>query len=447
MPPETGVRGSRKLTVDRWKRGSRIVDNPSARAMADSMRLVKTAKAITEAMKGLGVKNETVDRIHQSAARALKQSDLLELPDLFNDALADQGWIATQSFAVDTMRRAVELQREGRREEAEREILDWFTEENITLFAINRSKRFDETEGRWDQLREALRLTVEERYWAAVPLILIACDGFASDVLGTSPFEKDADLSVFDSVVGHPNSLPTLIAKVTKGVRKSSRTDMTLPLRHGILHGRSLGYANRVVCMKAWLLMVALVDWACDKSTEDQRAREHRSAQDMDWGEIAEKRRKIRADRREIEAYEPRTNAGPFNSNMDPDLPESAIFKFLTCWQAQNYGYMAEHAVNLTQKPARRLAGELRSSGEFARLTRFDLRTVRQPAVAFAEAEVYMEGATPKGTVHGMFRVLALRNTRNGDAAMPTDQGRWYVQQSCMVDLMQGRMIESADSA
>ena len=63
------------------------------------------------------------------------------------------------------MRRAIELQREGSREKAERAILEWFTEENITLFAINRSKRFDATGGRWDQFREALRLTVEERYW------------------------------------------------------------------------------------------------------------------------------------------------------------------------------------------------------------------------------------------------------------------------------------------
>ena len=80
MPAETGVRGPGNLTVDRWKRGSRIADNPSARAMADSMALVKTAKVITGAMKGLGVKNETVDRIHRSAAEALKQPDLLYFP-------------------------------------------------------------------------------------------------------------------------------------------------------------------------------------------------------------------------------------------------------------------------------------------------------------------------------------------------------------------------------
>ena len=246
-------------------RDPRIADNPSAKAMSALMPLVKAVKAITGAMKGLGLKNETVDKIHQSATDVLRQSDVLDLPDRFNDAFADQGWIATQSFGMEAMRRAVELHREGNLEGAEQEILAWFNYDNINLFAVNGSKRFDVTGQRWYQLREALRLTFEERYWSAVPLILIACDGLASDVLGSSPFEKDADLTVFDSLAGHPTSVPALIASLTKGVRKTSSAEKTMPLRHGILHGRSLGYANKVVCMKAWLLMVALVDWACDK--------------------------------------------------------------------------------------------------------------------------------------------------------------------------------------
>ena len=431
--------------MSKREHGSRIADNPSAKSLLEVLPLAKAVKAISGAMKGLGSKSETVDRIQRSAMEVLRQSDVLELPDRFNDAFADRGWIATQSFRVDTMRRAVDLHGEGRLEDAEREILAWFDEDNINLFAINRSKRFDATGRRWDQLREALRLTMAERYWAAVPLILIACDGLASEVLGTSPFEKEANLTVFDSVAGHPNSLPTFIAKMTKGVRKSSSAEMTLPLRHGILHGRSLGYANRVVCMKAWLLMVALVDWACDKATEDERAREHRSRQDLGWGGIAERMRKTQADRWAMDAYEPRTNAGPFDHDMDPDLPESAILEFLTCWQVQNYGHMAKHAASLVQKPVSKLAGDLRANGELARLTRFDLRVVRQPTVALAEADVYMEGVVPKGTVRGLFRVLAHRNTEDGNVAMPSDPGRWYVKQSCMVEFMQGRTIGDSD--
>ena len=119
--------------------------------------------------------------------------------------------------------------------------------------------------------------------------------------------------------------------------------------------------------------------------------------------------------------------------------------EFLTCWQAQNYGHMAKHAVNLVRKPVSKLAGDLRASGELARLTRFDLRVVRQPNAALAEADVYMEGDAPNGAVRGVFKVLAERDTEDGNLAMPTDPGRWCVRQSCVVDLMQGPTIGDSD--
>ena len=214
--------------------------------------------------------NDNLDKIYSAADNMLQEEDILTLPDRFNEAFACDGWIATGSLSPNTMRNALRLYESGRIQEAEEELLAWFQEDRINLFAIMRAKQFNKAGKRWDQLREALKLTFEERYWSAVPLILIACDSFASDVLGTSPFEKNADLTVFDSIVGHPDSLQTLIKQLAKGVQKSSDEDMTLPLRHGILHGQSLGYANRVVCMKAWLLMIALVDWACDKASKNE---------------------------------------------------------------------------------------------------------------------------------------------------------------------------------
>ena len=120
------------------------------------------------------------------------------------------------------MQTALELYEAGKNQQAEHEIIAWFQEDTINRFAIERAKRFNKAKNRWHQLREALKLTFEERYWSAVPLILIACDGFASDVLGTSPFKKDADLTAFDSITGHPDSLPFLIKELTKSVQKSS---------------------------------------------------------------------------------------------------------------------------------------------------------------------------------------------------------------------------------
>ena len=265
------------------KKGSRIEDNPSAKRILDALPLVKMAKSVAGFAKKLGIANESLDKIHQTAEDMLQQADLLTLPDRFNDAFARKGWVATGSMSAGTMQTALKLYEAGKSQQAEDEIIAWFQEDTINLFAIGRAKRFNKARNRWHQLREALKLTFEERYWSAVPLILIACDGFASDVLGTSPFDKDADLTAFDSITGHPNSLPFLIKELTKGVRKSSDEELTLPLRHGILHGQSLGYANRIVCMKAWLLMIALVDWACDKSNEEERICERQSAANVSF--------------------------------------------------------------------------------------------------------------------------------------------------------------------
>ena len=193
-----------------------IADNPSAKKVSDYLLLARIVRLTTGFSKTLGITNATVDRLHHSAAKALRQSDILTLPDRFNAAFASEGWIATGSMSADTIRKAVKLYESGKKQEAQDEILAWFQEDTINLLAIKRGKRFNKAATRWHQLREALQLTLEERYWSAVPLILVACDGFASDVLGTSPFTKDADLTAFDSIAGHPNSLPFLIKKLTK---------------------------------------------------------------------------------------------------------------------------------------------------------------------------------------------------------------------------------------
>ena len=424
------------------KKGSRIEDNPSAKRILDALPLVKMAKSFTGFAKKLGITNKSLDRIHKATVDVSQKSDVLTLPDRFNDAFSRKGWVATGSMSVATMRTAVELYEAGKNQQAEDEIIAWFQEDTINLFAIVRAKRFNKAGNRWHQLREALNLTFEERYWSAVPLILIACDGFASDVLGTSPFEKDADLTAFDSITGHPNSLPFLIKELTKGVRKSSDEQLTLPLRHGILHGQSLGYANRIVCMKSWLLMIALVDWACDKSNEEERIRERQAEADFSFRDLAEQIHKNEADKRAMEAFEPWESLGPFDDCVDGDSPEFAIIDFLTCWKVRNYGRMAERAVNLMHHSITKMAGELRRDAEFIELTDFEIRSVRQSTVARADADAFLKGRKPNGDVEGEFQIVAFRHNTEGEIAMLDDPGRWFVQQACIFDLMHGQTSE-----
>ena len=88
------------------------------------------------------------------------------------------------------------------------------------------------------------------------------------------------------------------------------------------------------------------------------------------------------------------------------------------------------------------MAGQLRRDAEFVKLTNFEVRSVRQNAVAQASAVVFLKGTTLNGDVEGEFRVVAFRHTVDGDIAMPMEPGKWFVQQACILNLMHGRTIE-----
>ena len=424
------------------KQGKRIVDLPSIRELLAALPVVGAARGLANLALKAGIGGQKAQRIVDSVDELIAQSDILDLPDRFNAAFAEHGWIATSSLSVDVMRAALKRHEEGDVDAAEAIILGWLTPETINLFAITRSKTFDDVHGRWDQLREALALTEEGRYWSAVPLILIACDGFASDVLGTSPFEKNADLTLFDSMVAHPTSLPAAIARITKGVRKSSDDALSLPLRHGILHGRSLGYANRTVCGKAWMLMIALVDWAADKRDEDARRAKDEALRSTNWRDLYASLQKNRADKEAIEAFIPRHWDGPFDGDLPEDEPPFAFREFLSGWKAKNFGLMAKRVVNITQQKHGHLAGRMRSDAEHVQLIEFEVLSVSQTTIARAEARVRMSGKSLKGHVSGEFLIPAFWYTSDGDIAMPTDEGIWHVQQGCIFDLMHERTVE-----
>ena len=432
-------------TMTRDDHPVRISHNPSAKRIKETLVIARAAKCVTGFLKTLSINNERIESIHHAAGTALSEAeaDVLDLPDRFNDAFSSDGWIATGSMSADTMRQALRLHESGERQAAADLILSWFDRDRIALFAIQRTKPFNKAINRCDQLQEALSLTFEERYWSAVPLILIACDGFTSDVLGRSPFVKGADLTVFDSIVGHPKSLQKLIGVIIKGVRKSSDYELSLPLRHGILHGQSLGYANRTVCMKAWLLMIALVDWAHDKRNEEERRTEEQTISDATFGAALQKLRKVKNDKRDMEAHQVREHFGPFGSSVDKNSPEHAVLVFLNAWTNENFGVMAERSVNLSNQSVKKMAGQLRRGAELIKLRDFELRTVRHTTVARADAVAYLKGTTLKGDVEGEFEIVAFRYSDNGEIAMPADTGTWRVQQACMYKLLHARAMDN----
>ena len=281
----------------------------------------------------------------------------------------------------------------------------------------------------------------------AVPLILIACDGFASDVAAVSPFEKDADLSCFDSITGHGTALPTLIKLLSKGVRKSRDDVINLPLRHGVIHGRSLGYANRKVCAKAWLLMMALVDWAHDKSSEADRKSEHDERKNRTLRDDLKQIRKSKEDKRAINAFEPYEVVGPPEAPFASDGPELAAMDFLSGWKARNYGKMGKVAMNPMNSSVNKMAGEMRNMCEFVDLLDYEIKSIRHSTLVRCDVRIWVRAKTFAKQVNGEFELYLLRCTRGGVVAMPNDEGcKWVVRPNCIYDVMNGKYAKDTRS-
>ena len=169
------------------KKSDRIAGLQSTLELANSPPFIRVARVLANLALKTGLGGEKAMRIVESADQVLSQADILDLPDRFNAAFVDRGWIATSSLSLDVMRAALKSYEAGDTDAGEAIILDWVLMPGTeNLLAIMRSKAFNVAQDRWHQLREALALTQEDRYWYAVPLILLASDGFASDVLGTS---------------------------------------------------------------------------------------------------------------------------------------------------------------------------------------------------------------------------------------------------------------------
>ncbi|MDO5658935.1 MAG: hypothetical protein Q4G36_11520 [Paracoccus sp. (in: a-proteobacteria)] len=416
-------------------------DTPSMRELKSQLAAVKFIKTVSGGLLQMGIMSGNVKEIYNSAENVLSQIEIINLPDRFNKAFSDNGWIASSSFPLEAAKEALRLHDAGETARAEQTLIDSLTEKHINLFAIRRGQYVQPCSGRKEQLEEALRLTFEERYIAAVPLILIACDGFMSDILHKSPFAEGVDLTVFDSMVGHGTGLPNLLKTLYATARKTSEAELNLPLRHPILHGRALGYANKAVCMKAWSLMIAFVDWAHDLESENSRKAEQERRQAFGMEEFLESARQREADKRILESFTPRRIDAPLPEQLEPESPEAVILNFLQAWQQRNYGKMASAAFRGEDTPINRLAGEMREDVSHAQLESFEVIFFEQFSATGASARVQLRGSNDLGRADGLYKVNAWRIGKDANFSRPSAAGRWSVAYGCVSDLRNGRTV------
>ncbi len=375
---------------------SRIQDIPRIKSLVDQVRLLKFFKQafplLKPVLKLLGVSTEQMEV-------AVAEVDILEkkiallatLPDRFNRLFASRGWIAYDLFNVDRAQAAIEKAEAGDSDGAEADLVEYYNEEHIR-WHLRTMQAIPAIHPRLSLLEKALDDYVQGRYHASVPVVLMQLDGFVSDVgkKHSGFFREGVNLEAWDSIAAHSTGLKVLAKVLGKERLKTTTEPVTLPYRHGILHGHDLGYDNKLVAAKAWAALFAVREWAYAVEQKEEEAPAKQPA--PTWRDVIRTLQENANLQTQLKAWRPRSvQIGvDIPASGDPgayehDSPEQKFVEYLSFWRKRNYGKMAQCLALSTLKfhtSINALAGELREYYEPRVLKSFTLLEVHDFAPA-----------------------------------------------------------------
>ena len=218
---------------------------------------------------------------------------------------------------------------------------------------------------------------------------------------GERLFTKTKDilpkLIAWDSISAREGGLPDLVELMASPRGHTTAGPIDVPYRHGILHGRDLGYGNRLVAAKAWAALFSLRDWAIKyERGETQRppVEPPPSLRDS-LITLAD----VERQRREILAWKPRSEIELPKEGGEPrsDTPESAALRWLSAWQARDFRGMAAWTQVSRQAQDAQLAANLESMFGVRDLASYRIVAIRDVAAALTEikAELQFDGSGP----------------------------------------------------
>jgi len=250
------------------------------------------AKAIRNLLPAVGVALG-VDMTAGLEALAGHDQIVAELADSIQ--FASLGWAITPAIHHESLAAALAVLRStGSLERAEEELVSQLnTEDRLSFSALQvRSVGQQDLELR-EIARERERLVQKAidhhrggAYEASVPILLAQVDGVTFDLVGKSFFAsaKVGHQHLVDdtTMLGMSEVLVPLRHVLGESMFSSSAEGRLS--RHGILHGRELGYDTLANSTKALVLLGAVADWAIRRSVEvvEERVAKYAGSEELD---------------------------------------------------------------------------------------------------------------------------------------------------------------------
>lgn len=296
---------------------------------------------------GRPIPQDILKALEGVAEQRVLAEKLIHAPDEFNELFAARGWIVFETLDFELVEKTLALGREEKWDEAEALLVAHYDEENLS-FQLRRLQWLKAFGPRMELLTLAKNDYLHERYHASILVVLTLIDGVANEVGDVGFFARDADLTAWNSISAHPKGLVELQRVMTKSRTKTTSELLTVPFRHGILHGRDLGYANKIVASKCWATLFAIADLV-SRAERGGRLAPSPDEKESTWS-ILRRMAKSKSQMDKLPAFEARsmTVGVDFPASGSADeygkgTPERELAAFLENWRRARFALMLEH--------------------------------------------------------------------------------------------------------
>ncbi|MBN1881229.1 MAG: hypothetical protein JW885_03565 [Deltaproteobacteria bacterium] len=407
----------------------KIKDIPSLVELSEKVEQYNSKRKMLKFWNFFGIKNEKISEFLNKYSYLIKPTiEAIEMPDRFNGHFAKFGWIAYESFDKDTMKEAVILADSGNLDGADNLLVEYYDQDklHIGLLKMEAVKEF--------LIRKELALKAKEdylegRYHACIPVVLMMIDGIVNDVHEDQKgfFARDVDLTAWNSVAAHSSGLQEISRLFQESRTRTTTEQIKIPYRNGILHGRDLGYANKIVAAKTWATLFAIRDWALAKKVE----KEPKKAKKLGISAYEN----LEQFDKKIESWKPRNiNLGEEGLiSCNPDIfelhtPEKRLSEFMEYWAKKNYGKMSEIMDPLFCESSSKMAGVIRSQFKEKSLIKYKLLDIEDKAPVFTEITALVTVEENDISSEKRFSAKMIHLDDNGDTALRDNfYGKWKI--------------------
>lgn len=387
-----------------------ISQNHSYEKLRKEMKAVKSVGKLLKLAKFLGFKNKELEAVFEQIPDFQNQLEELSMtPEKFNRYYSGLGWVASGSMNFDLMKDAVELAENNEIEKGEELLIKYYSSEEMKLLLT--SLLGDEAfRIRYKYFEYAYEDTINKRYYSAIPILLMMIDGATNDVTKSTGFFSDnSDLTLWDTIEGHPSGLTELKKLMNIGGRnKTNFEEISIPFRNGILHGRELDFDNIKVVAKCWAAVFALREWTKNIRNGKQKEEEiedkaktpkeqFNSLKDS-LKDLSNHNKKMKITREKLDTWEKRTLTVGENilesgksENYFENTPEKLLVQFFEYWQIKNYGQIAKMINKYDGYNLRKVPSEIRKYLDGKQFKQFKILDIEDtaPAISIINVEVF----------------------------------------------------------